>query len=374
MRNRLHSLCPYFAMFPERFARRHIKKFTKVGDYVLDPFSGRGTTVLEALLMDRKAAAVDINPVAYCVSAAKAKAPSLPEVLSELQKLESKYRLCSKSRLDKERHLLPEFFPRAFHFETLKQIIFLRNKLKWRRKSVDRFIAALALGSLHGEMDRSSSYFSNQMPRTISTKPDYSLKYWRKKQLWPKKRDVFEILRSRAHLRLGGKVPAFRGQVALSDARKAAAIFPSLRRKVAAVITSPPYLDVTNYEEDQWLRLWFLGYEPNPTYGKISSDDRHVAQKNYWSFLASVWRGIAPLIRPNAKLICRIGTKRIKKSEITSGLKKSVIEVFPGASLIRKPATSVLKKRQTEAFRPGSTGCLFEIDYVFNLKKTKKSA
>ena len=36
-------------------------------------------------------------------------------------------------------------------------------------------------------------------------------------------------------------------------------------------ITSPPYLNVTSFEEDQWLRLWFLG-------GSIVSQKRpHVA-------------------------------------------------------------------------------------------------
>src|SRR3989442_3909949 len=222
-------------------------------------------------------------------------------------------------------------------------------------------------------MDRSSAYFSNQMPRTISTKPAYSLKYWSRHRLWPKKRDVFELLRSRAKYRLGGDVPKLRGKVALRDARRAASAFPSIRKKVKAIITSPPYLGVTNYEEDQWLRLWFLGYEPNPTYGKISQDDRYYAESRYWEFLKQAWKGIAPLLHPNAKLICRIGAKRIDKREITRGLKKSVVAIFPNARLARQPIVSVLKNRQTGAFRPGSAGCLFEIDYVFNLGKAKSA-
>lgn len=367
MRNRLHSLCPYFAMFPESFARRHIRRFTKPGDFVLDPFSGRGTTLLQALLMGRNAAAVDINPVAYCISAAKANVPSIDRVLSELRRIEAKYYKASKTRLDKERRSLPPFFSRAFYFTTLRQILFLRRHLDWQHNSVHRFIAALVLGSLHGEMDKSSAYLSNQMPRTISTKPNYSLKYWREKRLWPKKRDAFQILRDRVELRLGGEKPLLRGKVVLRDARRSAPAFPALRKRVKAVITSPPYLDVTSYEEDQWLRLWFLGCESKPTYGRISKDDRHVEKENYWGFLKDVWKGIAPLLRPNAKLICRIGAKRMEKRGITLGLKQSILEVFPKARLIRRPATSPLKNRQTEVFRPGSSGLLFEIDYVFDL-------
>lgn len=50
MRHRFHSICPYFAMFPEAFAEQWIKKLTKPEETVLDPFSGRGTTALTALL------------------------------------------------------------------------------------------------------------------------------------------------------------------------------------------------------------------------------------------------------------------------------------------------------------------------------------
>src|SRR5690348_13615688 len=91
MRNPLHSLCPYFAMFPQQFARHHIEKFSEPGDYVLDPFSGRGTTLLEALLSARQAAAMDINPVAFCISAAKANVPSLRSAAKELRQLKGLY-------------------------------------------------------------------------------------------------------------------------------------------------------------------------------------------------------------------------------------------------------------------------------------------
>ena len=54
MRHRFHSICPYFAMFPESFAEYWIAALTKPSDLVLDPFSGRGTTATCALLMDRR--------------------------------------------------------------------------------------------------------------------------------------------------------------------------------------------------------------------------------------------------------------------------------------------------------------------------------
>jgi hypothetical protein len=55
-------------------------------------------------------------------------------------------------------------------------------------------------------------------------------------------------------------VPEIPGtRVAAVDARRIAAWFPNAKGHVGLVITSPPYLDTTNYREDQWLQLWFLG-------------------------------------------------------------------------------------------------------------------
>jgi DNA modification methylase len=50
------------AMFPEELPRRLIKMFSFVGDTVLDPFLGSGTTVKAALDLGRNAVGYEINP------------------------------------------------------------------------------------------------------------------------------------------------------------------------------------------------------------------------------------------------------------------------------------------------------------------------
>ncbi|HYM15753.1 MAG TPA: DNA methyltransferase [Dehalococcoidia bacterium] len=367
MRNRLHALCPYFAMFPEAFVERALLRHTVAGDWVFDPFSGRGTTVLQALLMGRQAAATDVNPVAYCVSAAKARLPELRSVLARVDELQQSHSRSSPRRVDEERRSLPPFFGRAFHYRTLNELLFLRGRLNWKTDDTDRFIAAILLGILHGEMGRSTRYLSNQMPRTISTKPDYSLRYWRSRGLWAPRRHVFSRVKQEAGLRLAGETPSMRGTVAMTDARHASRTLTSLRGKIAAFVTSPPYFNVTNYEEDQWLRLWLLGNAPRPTYRAISRDDRHERESDYWHFLTDAWLGLQTLARSDAVLICRIGGVGLQGPTVTAKLTESLLLAFPNASLVGKPRRSEIRKRQTPAFRPGSVGCRFEVDYTFAL-------
>lgn len=48
--------------------RNIIKRYSKVGDMVLDPFVGGGTTLIEAKLLNRNAIGIDINPEAIKIT------------------------------------------------------------------------------------------------------------------------------------------------------------------------------------------------------------------------------------------------------------------------------------------------------------------
>lgn len=366
MRNRLHALCPYFTMFPESFVAEHAQKYSQPGDLILDPFSGRGTTLLQSLLMNRQAAAIDVNPVAYCITGAKANVPEARKLRRRIEHLEGIYVESDHSLLKKARAALPGFFRKAFHRETLAQLLFLRSHLRWRRSYIDRFLAAVILGILHGESDRSNRYLSNQMPRTISPKPAYCMRWWRKRKLRPENRDVFLRLREEITYRLGtSPAPDNTGTVVLGDARAAARLLRELEKQVACVITSPPYYDVSSAEEDQWLRLWFLGHHSHPTYRVLSKDDRYEVEEKYWAFLEDVWGGIAPLLQDDAVIVCRLGGSKLGEHEITQGISSSLQAAFPKARMLTKPRESEIRRRQTHSFRPGTSGYRSEIDYVF---------
>jgi len=361
MRHRFHSMCPYFAMFPESFAERWIRRLTRPGDTVLDPFSGRGTTALTALLNDRSVVACDVNDVAFCLTRAKTSAPTIRSVLQRVSQLESGFRPSATRPTVRED---ADFFSLCFSDNTLAQLLYLRGELQWRTRRTDTMIASLVLGILHGEMSPNSKYLSNQMPRTISTKPAYSVRFWKKHGLRPPDRNVFAVLRQVASYRYESPRPLGSAHVIHGDMRKLP-FDPSLRRTPAScVITSPPYLNVTNFEEDQWLRLWLLGGPPTPTRGRVSRDDRHLRADAYWQFIADMWRSLGAVVCNRGDVVVRIGSRYMGPDAVRRALTASSRFSGRKVSLVSSRITEI-KRRQTDAFRPGTRGCRIEIDCHF---------
>ncbi|WP_231889415.1 hypothetical protein PJ900_03000 (plasmid) [Tistrella mobilis] len=261
---------------------------------------------------------------------------------------------------------MARFFATCFHPETYEQVRFLRANLNWREDRTDRFLAALCLGALHGESHRSPNYFSNRMPRTISTKPAYSVRWWNERGYIAPSRDAFAILRHMVDFRFRTPPPRSRGEVAESDARKAKIAFPHLEGRVTDIITSPPYLDTTNYREDQWLRLWFLGEPPTSTQAR--NDGRHYNKVTYWSFLTEAWEGISPLLASQVRIVVRIGGRRLTKEEMFDNLLQSLKQgTGRHVQSSDNGITTPIKRTQANSFRGAKASPAVEHDFCFIL-------
>ena len=357
MRHRFHAICPYFAMFPEAFVEKHLV-YSKPGDLVYDPFSGRGTSAFQSLLSGRRAICSDVNPVAVCISRAKIQAPSHSQTLSRLAELNSEY-----EEVDDPTHE-DAFFNACYSRKTLRQLTYLRNRLTWESDPRDCFITTLILGCLHGESHRSPRYFSNRMPRTIATKPAYSMRWWQTHGYEAPERDVFRILLKEISYRYDTGRPELAGEAQLSDVRKASRTFAPHLGSVKLIVTSPPYLDTTHVLEDQWLRNWFVGGDRRPI--KIRrGDDRYTSQEQYWQFLTEAWQGITKLLSArDVVIVVRIGSSKLSFDDARQGLLNS-LSVGTGRHVTLKSAsTSEMIRSQIRSFRPNAVGIKREYDFV----------
>lgn len=336
-----NAICPYYTMFPLEYPMGIIRKHRKQATAVLDPFCGRGTTIYAARKLGLDAYGLDTSPIAAAIAQAKLARATLDAVMSLADAL-----------LEEEPRDIPDtaFFRAAFAPSTLKALCSLREGLmKTGVTNEAAILRAAALGCLHGPLpkDRGTpSYFSNQMPRTFSSKPDYSVRYWRDRSMAPPEVSVTAVLRkklARIH-DLDSVTPGRLGNVRTTDAREPAS-YKGVR-KAGVTVTSPPYYGMRTYVADQWLRNWFLGGPATLDY--IDERQlRHSGHATFISELAKVWTNVHKASAEDAHLYVRFGAIPSCKSDPRALLKAS-LEEAKGWKLIsvRDASTSEAGKRQ----------------------------
>jgi hypothetical protein len=310
----MHTMCSYHGMFPAKLVHYFVQRYSQPGDLVLDPFSGRGTTTLQARLEGRRTRSNDLNPLAYVLSRAKTAPPSWDSMATFVDQLEQAYRGCSQPDPD-----VPADIEMLYHRNTLRQLVFLRRYLfrqtmsKWSRQEF--MLAGAVAGILHGahRNDGSSQYLSISMPNTFSMSPTYVRKYIKTNSLIQLDQDVFACLRDKLARLYLDALPGTPGTVTNQDTVTLLGGKNIEPKSVDLVLTSPPYLRVVNYGTANWIRLWWLGWDEvarNAGAGRRRLDKKLDHQHNYEAyrdFMKSTLRGIARVLSTTGVAVLVIG-------------------------------------------------------------------
>lgn len=264
---------------------------------MFDPFSGRGTTLLEARLAKRRPIASDLNPLAVAITRAKNVSVAVPDILARIAELEQNFDL---PLYLPEANVQPEDIQLIYHPHSLAQLCFLRRHLVRSTNDVDVFLVGLVLGIMHGgeRKDGSSPYASIDMPNTFSMSPSYVRRYVQQHRLRKVPRDIFELLRNRVrHLMRGGLPQGESGVAVQANVRHLTDVgeLRPYRGQVRLVVTSPPYLNIVHYARQNWIRLWFLGESVEDVSANLD-DDLSISESV--TFLEESCRQIKQFLRP----------------------------------------------------------------------------
>jgi hypothetical protein len=310
----MHTMCSYHGMFPAKVAHQFIQQYSRPGEVVLDPFSGRGTTPLQARVEGRKAIANDLSPLAYVLSRAKAAPPKWDEANEFVDDLEKAFRASTVRKLD----VSPDI-RMLYHDNTLAQLCFIRERLLAREitawNQAEFMLAGSLAGIMHGgwRRDGSSQYLSISMPNTFSMSPAYVEKFIRENGLQKLDQDVFERLRdklARLYLDENSGESGVAHHVDAATLLTGNEVAPS---SVDLVVTSPPYLQVVNYAQSNWIRLWLLGIdevgrEQGVGRKKLDAvlDHRHT-YSSYCDFMLRTTLGIQRCLKKDGVAVVVIG-------------------------------------------------------------------
>ena len=254
----LHEVS-YRACFKPQLPRFFIERLTRPGDVVYDPFMGRGTTLIEAALLGRTPFGCDINPLSQIFTRPRLNPPCLADVEARLKKIN----FASADEWPKQLLVF-------FHPETLKEICSLKKYLLRRRESgaldiVDGWIWMVATNRLTGH---SAGFFSvYTLPPNQAVSVESQIKINERLGQKPPRRHVPELILRKSKQLLSDLNEQQRFQLSASaedslliigSADETPEIAPN---SVTLVVTSPPFLDVVDYEQDNWLRAWFCGID-----------------------------------------------------------------------------------------------------------------
>ncbi len=262
-----HSLheVSYRACFKPQLPRFFIERLTSPGDAVLDPFMGRGTTVLEAALLGRRALGCDLNPLSACLAPPRLEPPTLEAVARRLGEI------CWV--LPPHAEAPPGELLAFYHPRTLEQIAALRLYLVARREAglldaTDAWVRMVALNRLTGHSGGFFSVYTLPPNQAVSVKSQLKINATRNQT--PPERDVPALILRKSRQLLKELTPAERATLATLAAEHRVLTVPAQALAgiesdtVKLVVTSPPFLDVVDYNTDNWLRNWFAAVEPGP--------------------------------------------------------------------------------------------------------------
>ncbi len=333
-------------MFPAPFVTTALTEFTCPKDVVMDPFSGRGNAPFLAAAMGRPSISIDILPIAWLFTTAKLNpSHNADDVLLRLQDIRRAVR-------PHECRARNEFEKMAWSSIVRGFLRAARRELNWRESSTDQTLTAFI--ALHMQ-DSIPSGLSNRFSPTVAHSSSYAIQWWTKQGLLdPPQTDPVAFLAKRIQRRYAFGVPTLAHSVTkLGDARTELKAMPS--QSVRLLITSPPYHDVTDYWNDQWIRLWLLGADMRKDWKRAQ---KHSNLASYRELINGVFTQAKRHVRKDGVVIVRCGDKPTTADTCREAIKS----VWPECDIFEK-RTEITRRGKASGYGHESK-TIYEVDII----------
>lgn len=336
---------PYYAMFPVDFAFDVVNKYSKKGDYILDPFAGRSSSIYAGGVLGRHSLGIEINPVGWLYGNVKLNPANKVDVINRLLEIYGKRNYYNRA-IEK----MPEFYRICYSDEVLKFLLTARNNLNWKNNNIDATLMSIILVYLHAKIGEG---LSNQMRMTKSMGMNYSIEWWKKNGYEkPPEINPVELLLNKINWRYKKGMPTVtESAVVFGDSTielqniSERALQNDI--KFSLLFTSPPYYSITDYHADQWLRLWMLGGSEKPKANTEKYKGRFIDKERYYNLLDSVFGLSSTMMSESSVVYIRTDKREFTLNSTIEILRKH----FPNHSMkiIEKPLKEDTKT-QTKLF------------------------
>lgn len=339
----VHRLHPYLGKFIPQLVEVFLKKFFKPGDTILDPFSGSGTTLIEANVLSMNSIGLELSPFNVLIEKVKTQRYDIPEVEREVKDALKKLWGFSRELTQRGTNLFndtvkrfdtdSEYLKEWFSDRALQEILFYRSIIPdYNHQDVLKIILSRSARSSrlipHYDLARPKkpvrgTYWCIKHKRYCNP-IDEALKFINRYSY-----DTVHRLKEFDKLRTDATIQILQGDsrtINLPD-----------KIEIDGIFTSPPYVGIIDYHEQHRYAYELFDFPrlDDLEIGPATKKQNGNAKRAYTDGIVAVFQNVCRFLKPKGKVFIVANDKFDLYPEIGNRCGLKLLDVFHRPVLMR---------------------------------------